>query len=442
MRYRWKGIFLAAAAVCLLSGCQKKTEEEAVHGLIPEQQEQTKHPEAEEALSRAVQAVESQFPDREFEPLPEEETEEAVSFFKDSYLFSGRKSGDGYSYILGVCLTKENPLEGLTCGKDWSGAGYSASQFHNGRFLLLEKGDTTFGISALSAALEEEMDGISYLEEAEKRGAFLVQPQEEGFQKTYSVQNGKLYTEFVREESAPEGQGFSPEFLEENGAVLKAELSGVFEGGERTESLGNREDLEKLRNLLLEAEKEELPMNEYFPGKLTLTMESGKTAELWLTFPDSEGSVPELAAGGAFFYTWDGKQNEAIWRLFGTIYGFGAYGDQIWMEMDPRQVTAEDSELSFILHNDTGRSIQYILSPVIEKKTEKDGEEIWEQVESLAGFCGYLTELSGESVRLAVPWKGSFAPDGPGIYRLRIQVLAEEELRFGVEAEFEVAEHG
>ena len=54
-------------------------------------------------------------------------------------------------------------------------------------------------------------------------------------------------------------------------------------------------------------------------------------------------------------------------------------------------------------------------------------------MESLAGFCGYLTELSEESVRLAVPWKGSFAPDGPGTYRLRIQVLSEEELRFGVE---------
>ena len=68
------------------------------------------------------------------------------------------------------------------------------------------------------------MEGISYLEEAEKRGAFLVPPQEEGFWKTYSIQNGKLYAEFVREETAPEAQGFSPEFLEENGAVVKAEL--------------------------------------------------------------------------------------------------------------------------------------------------------------------------------------------------------------------------
>ena len=442
MRYRWKGIFLAAAAACLLTGCQGAQDGEPVHNPVPEQQEQTKHPEAEEALGRALQAVESQFPDRRFEPLPEEETEKAVSFFKDSYLFSGRKSEDGYSYILGICLIKENPLEGLTCGKDWSGAGYSASQFHNGQFLLLEKGDTSSGISSLSAALEEGMEGISYLEEAEKRGAFLVPPQEEGFWKTYSIQNGKLYAEFVREETAPEAQGFSPEFLEENGAVVKAELSGTFENGERTESLGNREDLEKLGALLSEAEKEELPMNEYFPGKLTLTMESEETKELWLSFPDSEGSIPELAAGGSSFYTWDGEQSEAVWRLFGTVYGFGAYGEQIWMEMDPRQVTAEDSELSFILHNDTGRSIQYILSPAIEKKTEKDGKESWEQVESLAGFCGYLTELSEESVRLAVPWKGSFAPDGPGTYRLRIQVLSEEELRFGVEAEFEVADNG
>ena len=67
----------------------------------------------------------------------------------------------------------------------------------------------------------------------------------------------------------------------------------------------------------------------------------------------------------------DGEQSEAVWRLFGTVYGFGAYGEQIWMEMDPGQVTAEDSELSFILHNDTGRSIQYILSPPLRKRQRR-----------------------------------------------------------------------
>mgnify|MGYP000090314654 CR=1 FL=1 len=49
-------------------------------------------------------------------------------------------------------------------------------------------------------------------------------------------------------------------------------------------------------------------MNEYFPGKLTLTMESEETKELWLSFPDSEGSIPELAAGGSSFYTWTGSR--------------------------------------------------------------------------------------------------------------------------------------
>lgn len=441
MRYRWRGLALAAAAACLLTGCQEMQNGAAVHNPVPEKQEQEEYPEAEKMLNRAVQAVESQFPDRKFEPLSEEETEEAASFFRDSYLFSGRKSGDSYSYILGICLTKENPLKDMTCGTDWEGAGFSVSQFHNGQFLLLEKGDVSFGISRLSSALEEGMDGVAYLEEAEKRGVFLVQPLEEGFRKTYSIQSGKLYTEFAREEPVPKTQTFSPELVEENKTVLKAELSGIFENGERTESLGNREDLEKLRRMLREAKKKEFPVNERFPGKLTLTMESGESAEIWLSFP-AAGQIPELAAGDSSFYTWDGEQSEEIWRLFGTVYGFGAYGNQIWMEMDPRQVTAEDSELSFILHNDTGRSIQYILSPVIEKKIVENGEESWEQVESLAGFCGYLTELSESSVRLAVPWKDSFAPDGSGTYRLRIQVLSEEELRFGVEAEFEVADHG
>lgn len=242
-------------------------------------------------------------------------------------------------------------------------------------------------------------------------------------------------------EAWPERTAFSPEFLEENGAILKAELSGTFESGVRTESLGNRADLERLREMLLEAERKETSVNDTFLGKLTLTMETGETADLWLSFP-SEGQSPELAAGEGSFYTWEGEQHRDIWKLFGTVYGFGIYGEQIWMEPDPSQVTEEDSELSFILHNDTGKSIQYILSPVIEKKTEKDGIESWDPIESLAGFCGYLTELSEESVHLNVPWKGSFAPEGPGTYRLRIQVLPEEELRFGVEAEFEVADHG
>lgn len=242
-------------------------------------------------------------------------------------------------------------------------------------------------------------------------------------------------------EALPENTAFSAEFLEKNGAILKAELSGTFETGVRTESLGNREDLEKLREMLLETKRDESPAGKSLPGKLTLTMESGETAELCLSFPE-EGEIPEITAGDASSYTWKKKQHRDLWRLFGTVYSFGIYGEQIWMEMESSQVTEEDRELSFILHNDTGRSIQYILSPVIEKKTGQDGTENWEQIESLAGFCGYLTELSGESVRLSVPWKGSFAPDGLGVYRLRIQVLPEEEFRFSVEAEFEVEEHG
>lgn len=267
-----------------------------------------------------------------------------------------------------------------------------------------------------------------------------------GCEKATNQETGRQSTAVTKpagERTANEKQkpAFSTEFLEKNGSILKAELSGTFETGVRTESLGNREDLEKLREMLLEVEKRETSVNECFPGKLTLTMESGETAELWLSFP-AEGQIPKLTAGDASFYTWKQDQHREIWRLFGTVYGFGVYGEQIWMEMETDRVTEEDAELSFILHNDTGRSIQYILSPVIEKKTEKDGIESWEQIESLAGFCGYLTELSGTSVRLSVPWKGSFAPDGPGTYRLRIQVLPEEELRFSVEAEFEVEEHG
>ena len=77
---------------------------------------------------------------------------------------------------------------------------------------------------------------------------------------------------------------------------------------------------------------------------------------------------------------------------------------------------------------------------IIEKRTEEDGEESWIQVESIAGFCGFLTGMEGEEKELAVPWSGSFQPSGPGIYRLGIQVSPEPELRFAINAEFELAE--
>ena len=61
-------------------------------------------------------------------------------------------------------------------------------------------------------------------------------------------------------------------------------------------------------------------------------------------------------------------------------------------------------------------------------------------MESIAGFCGFLTGMEGEEKELAVPWSGSFQPSGPGIYRLGIQVSPEPELRFAINAEFELAE--
>ena len=63
-------------------------------------------------------AIESQFPQETFTDIPIDETEEAVSKFKESYALSGRRSSLGKEYIAGVSLRDENPLEGMNCRSD------------------------------------------------------------------------------------------------------------------------------------------------------------------------------------------------------------------------------------------------------------------------------------------------------------------------------------
>lgn len=447
---------------------------------------------AEALLLRAVDALESQLPELNFEDMDRAETDRAVSFFKDSYVFAGRKADSGYSYILGICTAEGNPLEGMTCGQDRGGEGYSASQFADGRILLLEKDAPEYGLSWLYDSLNQGKAGIEKLEEETERGALLIPPGNGPFLQVFMVRDGSYGKEYLplskeqaqalsgesataakagekiqsavtlfdsreaMEESgleapgvpltsgmkklAEEALGFEAGSLESLGEIRSASLTGSFETGRREETLGNRDDLERLRGLLLEAEPSGTPVNQSFPGRLVLTLASGEQLTVWLSDAEGEGAAPELSAGSSSFYTLDRETAKELWRLFGTVDGFRRYGDQIWMEMTKEEFSKEDPELTFILHNETGGPIYYILSPVIEKQTGGGAE--WSQVESVAGFCGFLTELSGSEAELSVPWKGSFSPDGAGTYRLSIQVLPEEELRFGVGAQFELTEEG
>lgn len=499
MRKKWKLAAAAAVFVLLLSGCgegkpaafqgqQKETETAAV----PEGQQQE--------LKRVLAAVEGQLPELTFKDIPDGEVEGAVSFFKESYLFAGRKADNGYSYILGIRTAEENPLEGLSCQNAGDYAGYSVSQFDGGTFLLLEKGTAAGGISGIYDCLDEGMEGIAYMEDAAERGILLVPPAAGPFLRVRMVKDGVLRTEYlplseeekqslVSNPSGPEAQtdedgpsaqiktgaaalfesredmeknfqghpgqrftreaeelfrkiwNFQAEGLEGLSEIAAASLTGSFENGTRTETLSNRDDMERLRELLGEAVPEDFPMNESFPGRLVLKLSSGRELNLWLS-DISDSADAELAAESGPVYRLSQKTAKSLWRLFGTVDGYRRYGEQIWMEMKEEQYTPDDGELTFLLHNETGGPIQYILSPVIEKQTVENGAESWTQVESIAGFCGFLTGMEEEEKELAVPWNGSFQPAGPGLYRLGIQVSPEPELRFAIDAEFELTESG
>ena len=522
MRKKWKLAAAAAVFALLLSGCgkgnsapfqgqqQEEVNKETEANVLSDQQHQE--------LRRAAAAIEGQLPELTFEDIPAGEVEAAVSFFKDSYIFEGRKADNGYSYILGLRTAEENPLEDLSCGNGGQDSDYSASQFADGTFLLLEKGAAAYGISGLYDCLNEGMEGIAYMEDARERGVFLVPPAEEPFLRVRMVKDGVLRTEYLplskekRQELFPEQYGaeglqkspvgdqdqvqeeaqavqaaeeaetpgmentgavdlfenredmeknfmghpeqeitreamefvketcgFQADSLDGISEIESAGLTGNFETGTRTETLSGRAEMERLRELLGEAVLEDSPMNGRFPGRLVLKLSSGKELNLWLS--DVSGAEDtELAVGNASFYRLSRETAESLWRLFGTVDGYRRYGDQIWMEMKEEQYSPDDGELTFILHNETGAPIQYILSPIIQKWTEEDGEESWIQVESIAGFCGFLTGMEGEEKELAVPWSGSFQPSGSGIYRLGIQVSPEPELRFAINAEFELAE--
>ena len=79
-------------------------------------------------LETMTAAIESQFPQETFTDIPIDETEEAVSKFKESYALSGRRSSLGKEYIAGVSLRDENPLEGMNCRSDGKPSEYVTSQ--------------------------------------------------------------------------------------------------------------------------------------------------------------------------------------------------------------------------------------------------------------------------------------------------------------------------
>lgn len=217
--------------------------------------------------------------------------------------------------------------------------------------------------------------------------------------------------------------------------LVKAELKVELYGENREETLENREDLALLQEILSHATYEERSYDENYDGNLKLTKQDGSVLEIQIRSLDGK-----IELGNTSCYSLSPEEADKLWSVFSRIAGFKKYGKQIWMEMNQDSFTASDEGLSFTLYNHTKKPIQYILSPIIEKK-QKEGEngiEEWKQVKDIQGFCGFLTSMSEEEKTLEIPWRDSFELEGEGTYRLSIQVMPEPDLRYEIFDTFEL----
>lgn len=432
-------------------------------------------------LEDMTKAVESQFPGETFSDIPEDEVKNAASKFWDSYVLSGRKSASGWEYIAGVSLMEENPLEGMSCRSDGPPSEYVTSQFFDGRFILMEKsGQDGSDLSELYDVLHTGENGIRYMLDVAERGNTLVMPEETPFLRVYMVKGTIPVTEYiaVTQDEYDALKGGTPAGVEEGTAgtlllcesredvqklwtdsippatqemvqlakercgyengtfnassFVKAALSIDIHGETREETLGNREDIERLQEIL----KNVTPQNDFlsspmgsYAGTLTLTGQDG-TAQTMHIGQQGEGCV----LGTSWFGTLKESDLDAVWKLFSTIDGWNRYGDQIRIRMNDSFHTEEDQAITFTLENGTGKTIDYILSPIFYKK---EGDS-WVMLESIAGFCGVSDRLEGQEKELTVPWKGAFETKGEGTYKLEIQVAPEEGIRFAISDTFEI----
>lgn len=449
--------------------------------------------EAKRLLELAVVAIEQQYPEETFTDIPEEEAKEA-SVFSESYYFAGKKAAGGWEFIIGICHEKENPLEGMTCSAGGKNTGYNGSQFADGKILLLEKGDGERSrLSYLYDIFQKGEVGIRYLLEASERGVSLVPPLDGPFLKVSMIKEGIPVAEFLSlspEQAAAlengvvleEAERFRPEQImlcqnredlrvgQDGGAknlteemvsfakekcrfdtgtiqlqdltdITKATLMTNLHGEERSETTKNREDLEQLAFLLSKAfyeneVSEEYPYYGSYDGILALEMQDGTEAVVQIS-----PSGTELVLGNASFYRLPKEEGEGLWNLFSAINGWKKYGGQIHMSMAEPAFSLDVESLKFYLENSTGKPIQYILSPIIYKKqeNEENGQPgKWKQVTAIAGFCGFLSPMEDEVIELEVPWNGSFEPEGPGTYKLEIQIMPEPDMRFIITDIFEL----
>lgn len=201
--------------------------------------------------------------------------------------------------------------------------------------------------------------------------------------------------------------------------LKKATLKVTVGKETREETAANKEDLEKLSQKLFMAEKTDETV-EVWTGSLTLEKEGQEEVSVDVFF--DEGFL--LGTGDGTVYRLPDGSEDMVWGMFTTLKGWVAYGSQVRIEMVEETVKPDTAELVMKLYNETGSPIEYIASPMIYKQAE-DGS--FEQVESIGGFCGFVSNLDGEEALIKIPWKGMFEATEPGLYKVEIQAMKEED---------------
>ena len=431
-----------------------------------------------------TEAVEMQFPGQTFTEVSGDDSDISPLMFGGSYLFSERLSSEGVHYAVGVKLTGDNPLEGVSCGNGPTVAGFQFNQFDSGRMILLEKrNDATSDLSYLYDALQRGAEGVAYIADAGKRGVALIPPRKGSFLKVSMVKAGYSVTEFIpltkeQDEELREGEtstdetgsglrialcksreelpsiwiqaqqaptvkmvemaalkcGFDTLELNDIKDITKAVLSVEAHGEKREETLQNREELEHLAKLLADGAYGETRYDRSYSGNLLLTKADGSTMTIQLAFENGGYML-----GNSVSCDLSEEDTSEIWSMFTMIDGWLYYGNRIHMEMKDSYYTADSPKLNFSLSSEMDEEIHYSLSPVVYKQELTDtGEKKWQRLNTIAGVCGTFTPMKESMISLSVPWKDAYELKGPGIYKLEIQVMPAQDVRFEISDVFEL----
>ena len=189
------------------TAAEEEEREGAVQEVISSEDDMT----AEEIMS----FLESFEPGLSFADMDAEETEGYGDALEDAYELMGRKTEDGFGYVLAVLKKeKQSPLDGLAVyeeGNDLAAGKGSEPSFLFTRVnsLMQGNGNQVLYLQPKDLAAPEEMqqvfryrfcegeEGRRYLEDAKERGVRFSPPDHGAYLCVERYENGKNYTEYV-----------------------------------------------------------------------------------------------------------------------------------------------------------------------------------------------------------------------------------------------------